>query len=32
VREQRQLALDMVAEAKVTRVHAVSSTLRPVAG
>ena len=29
VREQRQLALDMVAEAKVTRVHAVSSTLRP---
>lgn len=29
VREQRQLVLDMVAEAKVTRVHAVSSTLRP---
>lgn len=29
VREQRQLVLDMVAEAKVTKVHAVSSTLRP---
>lgn len=29
VREQRKLVLDMVAEAKVTKVHAVSSTLRP---
>lgn len=29
VREQRQLVLDMVEEAKVTKVHAISSTLRP---
>ena len=29
VREQQKLARDMMAEAKVTRVHAVSSTLRP---
>ena len=29
VRNQRKIALDMVSEAKVTRVHAVSSTLRP---
>lgn len=29
VREQRKLAQDMVAEAKVTRVHAISSSLRP---
>jgi len=31
VRDQRKLALDMVDQAKVTRVHAVSSTLRPAA-